>query len=383
MSVGSYDAIVVGVGGMGSATAFELARRGHRVLGLEQHDLGHDQGASHGHTRIIRQAYYEHAAYVPMVQRAFEGWCDLEQRVGRPLLTGCGCLSIGQADSTLLAGVRASAELHSLPVEDLSAENLRRRFPAFCFGDHYHGILEHSAGILYVEECVLAQVQAARELGADIRAREPVTAWQAQDGSVEVQTTHGRYRAQRLVLTAGPWAASLLADWGACLTIMRQVAFWFGTSQPALFRRDRFPVYICDIPEGLYYGFPMISPEGPKVARHYGAPQVRSPAEVDRSVSDADEAGIRQFLCDHLPAVDGKRQRASVCLYTLTPDRHFVLDVHPDHPEVMVAAGFSGHGFKFAPVVGEILADLAERDCTDWPIDLFRLRRFATPISER
>jgi sarcosine oxidase len=156
---------------------------------------------------------------------------------------------------------------------------------------------------------------------------------------------------------------------------MRQVAFWFQTSQPELFRRDRFPLYCYDTPEGFFYGFPMLSADGPKVARHYGAPEVRSPAEIKRTVSDADEETVRWFLRRHLPAVDGNRQRASVCIYTLTPDRHFVLDVHPTSPNVVVAAGFSGHGFKFASMIGEVLADLAEKGRTDWPIDLFHLPR--------
>ncbi len=382
MSVPHYDAIVVGVGGMGSATVYELARRGRRVLGLEQHTLGHDQGSSHGQTRIIRQAYYEHPAYVPLVKRAFERWYDLEQRCGKHLLTSCPCLSIGKPDGELLAGVRESAATHSLAVDHLTPYELKRRFPTFRLAEDYHGILEHTAGFLYVEECVLAHVQAARELRADIRAEEPVTSWEATAGGVEVRTNRGRYVADRLILTAGPWNPALLADWGRCLTVMRQVAFWFETSRPELFRRDRFPLFCCDTPEGFYYGFPMINALGPKVARHYGAPEVRSPAQIERTVSLNDEETVRRFLRNHLPAVDGRRQRASVCLYTLTPDRHFVLDVYPTHPNVVLAAGFSGHGFKFASVVGEILADLAEKGRTDWAIDLFRLRRFDT-LSDR
>jgi len=373
----NYDAIVVGVGGMGSATAFELARRGRRVLALEQFALGHDQGSSHGQTRIIRKAYYEDPAYVPLVQRAFQRWYDLEQRVGRRLLTECGCLSIGRPDSKLLAGVRASAEMHGLPVEYLDTAGLRRQFPAFRFGDDYSGVLERSAGFLYVEDCVQAHIQAARELGATILPDQPALSWASDGSGVVVETPNGRFRAGRLVLTAGPWAASLLAHWGQRLTIMRQVAFWFGTSQPASFRRDVFPLYICDLPEGHYYGFPMLNDLGPKVAQHYGAPELSGPAEVDRIVSTGDEERIQAFLRAHLPGVDGPRRHASVCLYTLTPDRHFILDVHPEHQQVVVAAGFSGHGFKFASVVGENLADLVEKGRTDWPIELFRLTRFS------
>jgi sarcosine oxidase len=379
MSTTPFDVIVIGVGGMGSATVYELARRGRRVLGLEQHSLGHDLGSSHGHTRIIRQAYYEHPAYVPLVQRAFERWYDLEQQVGRHLLTSCGCLSLGRPDSELLTGIRASAQAHALPIDYLTAAELRQRYPMFRVGADFEAVLERSAGFLYVEECVLAHIQAARAHGADIRDNEPVTSWRVSGGGIEVRTTNGLYSADRLVLTAGPWAAALLAGWGSCLTVMRQVAFWFETSQPDLFRRDRFPLFCCDTPEGFYYGFPMLDCHGPKVARHYGAPELASPDRINRNVTDADETQTRQFLRTHLPAVDGKRQRSSVCLYTLTPDRHFVIDVHPEHSNVVLAAGFSGHGFKFAPVVGEVLADLAEKGSTDWPIELFRLRRFGPP----
>jgi sarcosine oxidase len=378
MTDSSYDVIVAGVGGMGSATVFELARRGRRVLGLEQFALGHDQGSSHGHTRIIRRAYYEDPAYVPLVGRAFERWYDLEQRVGRHLLTECGCLSLGRPDSEMLAGVRASARTHSLPVEHLDAAELRRQFPAFHLGDDCAGVLEHSAGFLYVEECVQAHIQAGRELGATILPGQPALSWAPDGSGVVVQTQAGRYRAGRLVLTAGPWAAAgLLAGWGRSLTVMRQVALWFGTSRPDLFRRDVFPLYICDTPEGLFYGFPMLNDHGPKVARHYGAPELPGPAAVNRETAPADEEPARQFLRAHLPAIDGPCRRASVCLYTLTPDRHFILDRHPEHAQVVVAAGFSGHGFKFAPVVGEVLADLAETGRTNWPIDLFQLTRFA------
>lgn len=374
MSDNTYDAIVLGVGGMGSAAALELARRGRRVVGLEQFTLGHDQGSSHGHTRIIRKAYYEHPDYVPLVLRAYDRWRDLEQRCGRTLLTECGCLSIGRPDGELIVGVRESAARHGLPVEHLDATALRRRFSAFQFNDDYVGVLQHSAGFLYVDDCVQAHVSEARRLGAVIRDGEPVVSWKAEGGGVVVETTAGRYAADRLVVTAGPWAARLLGDLGTCLTVMRQVAFWFDVPDDA-FRKEVFPIFIADTPDGTFYGLPALSADGLKVARHYGAPELRDPSEVVRTVSSDDEAPVRRFLRAHLPAADGPLRRASVCIYTLTPDRHFLIDVHPEYPQVVFAAGFSGHGFKFASVVGEILADLAERGRTDHPIGMFRLAR--------
>jgi sarcosine oxidase len=372
----SYDAIVLGVGGMGSAALFELARRGRRVIGLEQYDPGHDQGSSHGHTRIIRQAYYEGPDYVPLVRRAYERWYDLEQRLGRRLLTECPCLSLGRPDSEVVAGVRLSAAQHALPVEDLTAADLRRRFPAFRFGDDVVGVLERTAGFLAVEDCVRGHVEAALALGAELKAGEAALSWSAQGDGVEVRTRRDTYAAARLIVTAGPWAGRLLAGLGVPLTVMRQVPLWFEPGDAAAFRRDRFPVFIAEVAEGYFYGLPMVDPAGVKVARHYGAAELAGPEGVSREPTDADEPPVRAFLRAHLPGADGPRRRASVCLYTLTPDRHFVIDLHPEHPQVALACGFSGHGFKFSAAVGEVLADLAEEGRTPWPIGLFRLARF-------
>jgi sarcosine oxidase len=381
MNLHSFDVIVLGVGGMGSAAACELARRGRRVLALEQFALGHDRGSSHGHTRIIRKAYYEHPDYVPLVCRAFERWYDLEQRQGVHLLSECPCLSIGRSDSPMLAGVRASAERHRLPVEELSAAELRRRFPPFRFGEDYVGVLERSAGFLYVEDCVQAQIREAVRLGATIRDNEPVVSWQANEREVIVQTTTERYTAARLLITAGPWAGQLLAQHGTFLRVMRQVVQWFGTRDDRLFRRDVFPLYIADTSRGYFYGFPVLNANGAKVAQHYGAPEEMYPSEIERIIKPEDERTIRAFLHEHLPLIDGPCRRASVCIYTLTPDRHFVIDLHPDYANVALAAGFSGHGFKFAPVVGEILADLADNGRTELPIGMFSIKRFGTSFS--
>jgi sarcosine oxidase len=369
----SYDVIVIGVGGMGAAAAAELARRGRRVLGLEQFALVHDRGSSHGHTRIIRKAYFEHPAYVPLLQRAYERWYELEQQCGWHLFTECGCLSIGVEGGALIGGVRRSAAEHRLNVEPLEPAELQRRFPAFCFSDAYRGVLERDAGFLYVEQCVQAFVDQARLLGADLHEQELVRSWRADHGSVVVQTERQTYTAERLVITAGAWAAQLLGSLGLPLSVTRKVLLWFATAEPTLFRRDRFPVYIVETPEGNYYGFPALDDLGHKIARHDGGMVVTDPGAVDRQVSDEDTRDCRQFLQAHLPLVNGPLRQGKVCLYTLTPDRHFLIDVHPHFPNVAVAAGFSGHGFKFASVVGEILADLAEKGRTGLPIELFRI----------
>jgi sarcosine oxidase len=372
-----YDVIVLGVGGMGSAALFELARRGRRVLGLEQWALGHDRGSSHGQTRVIRTAYFEHPDYVPLVRRAYQRWYDLEQRCGRRLLTECGCLSLGRPDGELIEGVRAAAAVHALPIENLDGDELRRRYPVFRAADGCVGVLEREAGFLAVEACVRAHIDEATRLGAAVSAEEPVLAWRSNGREVQVETTTGRYHAERLVLTAGPWAGQMLARHGAVLSVMRQTLLWFGVVDDAAFRRDVFPVYLADTPTGFFYGLPVIDRFGHKVAQHYGAPELRHPDEVERTAAAADEAPVRAFLRDWLPAADGPLRRVETCIYTLTPDRHFLIGLHPEHPNVAVAAGFSGHGFKFASAVGEVLADLVESGQTELPIGRFGFGRFA------
>ncbi len=371
-----FDAIILGVGAMGSATAFELARRGRRVLALEQFVPAHDRGSSHGLTRVIRKAYYEHPDYVPLLHRAYERWYDLEQRCGQHLLTECGVLSIGPPDGELVAGVRRAAAEHRLPIENLDANELRRRFPVFRFGAENEAVLEPAGGFLFVEQCVRAYAEEARRLGADVRCDEPALDWKVESDGVRVRTPGGEYVADRLIITAGAWAGQVLAGLGLPLTVLRKPLLWFGTSEDRLFRRDRFPIYLAETPGGFYYGFPVIDANGHKAARHDGGEEVVDPAGVNRTVTADDEADVRSFLRLHLTSLDGSLRASRVCLYTVTPDHHFVIDRHPEFPQVALAAGFSGHGFKFASVVGEILADLAEKGQTDWPIAMFRAGRY-------
>jgi sarcosine oxidase len=376
---GTYDVIVLGVGGMGSAAAFELARRGRRVLGLEQFPFVHDRGSSHGQTRIIRKAYFEHPGYVPLLCRAYERWYDLEQRVGRHLFTECGCLTIGRHDSELVTGTRHAAQLHRLPIEEVLPAELRRRFPAFCFGEDYVGVLERDAGFLLVEDCVLAHIDACRSLGADLRENETVVSWEATGTGVVVRTRRQEFAAERLIVTAGSWAAQMLRELGLPLEVRRKVLVWFATADDSLFRRDVFPVYLTEVPNGIYYGFPVIDSFGHKVARHDGGERVENPMELDRTVTATDAVDCRRFVEQHLPAVSGPLRQGKVCMYTMTPDQHFVIDLHPQHERVAIAAGFSGHGFKFASVVGEILADLADKGRSELPIEMFGIGRFAKP----
>lgn len=377
----NFDVIVLGVGGMGSAACYELARRGLRVLGLEQFPLVHARGSSHGHTRIIRTAYAEHPGYVPLVKRAFEKWYELEQATGRHLLTECACLNAGPPGSEHVAGVRASVREHGLAAEELSGEEINRRFPAFKLPPEYSGVLERAAGFLFVEDCVRAHIDAAVSLGAAIHGEEPIREWEADGDGVEVTTEKGTYRASKLIITAGAWATRLLADTGVPLAVMRQTLLWFDVGgRAADFRRDLFPIFIADVPGVAFYGLPAIDSFGVKVARHYGAPELPNPDGVNWSVGGDDVAAMRPLIDAYLPGL-GALTKGQVCMYTITPDRHFVIDVHPRYPQVSVACGFSGHGFKFAPTVGEVLADLAERGTTRHEIGMFSARRFTARTS--
>lgn len=371
----SFDVIVLGIGGMGSAACFELARRGHRVLGLEQFPLVHSRGSSHGQTRIIRTAYYEHPGYVPLLRRAWERWYELEQLTGRHLLTECACLNVGLPGSELVEGVQASVRDHGLSATQMSGDEVRRSFPPFRFPGDYTAILEQAAGFLYVEDCVRAHIDSAVSLGAEIHAEEPVQEWQAVKDGIEVTTEKGTYHAAKLVVTAGAWATHVLAELGLPLAVMRQTLLWFDVGCRATeFRRGRFPLFIADVPGGAFYGLPAIDRSGLKVARHYGAPELPNPDGVNWDVTNADSTAMRPLLDTYLPGL-GPLTRGQVCMYTVTPDKHFVIDVHPHMPQVCVACGFSGHGFKFATVVGEVLADLAEAGMTRHEIGMFAVGR--------
>lgn len=373
MSDTHFDAIVIGAGGMGSAAMFELTRRGRRVLGLEQFSLGHRRGSSHGRTRIIRRAYFEHPDYVPLVRRSFDRWYDLEQHCGLRLLTECDCLCVGPPNGEVVPGVLKAAHQHGLTVESLDAIAMKTRYPTLRVPETFVGALEQDAGILAVEECVWAHREQAERMGAEIRSEEPVLEWQPVGDGVSVRTEKHTYHAARLIVTAGPWAARVLADLHLPLTLMRQVQLWVGTQDDARFRRDRFPIIYVEDPECHFYAMPVIGPEGMKIARHYGAPEVHDPSEINLTVNDADVDAIRPLIRTYLPEASGPLRHAEGCIYTLTQSRHFLIDQHPEHPQVCLAAGFSGHGFKFAPVVGEALADLAEHGTTSLPIEMFAL----------
>jgi sarcosine oxidase len=377
-SSATYDAIVVGLGAMGSAAAYHLARRGRRVLGLEAFPRGHTFGSSHGETRIIRLAYFEHPNYVPLVRRAYTLWEALQREAGTELLRPTGGLFVGPPEGTLVSGSLRSARVHGLPHEVLDAAEVRRRYPALRPGPADVALYEPQAGILFPERCIDVHLHLAAAAGAELRHEEPVRRWAATASGVEVETNAGRYTTGWLVLTAGAWLGKLLADLRLPLQPERIPIFWMHPREsPELFNADRFPVWIWEAGDlGYFYGCPHVEWAGVKVGRHHSG-EPCDPATVDRQVRPGDEARARQFLARCIPALDGPTAGSRVCLYTNTPDEHFVVDRHPGLPSVLFAGGFSGHGFKFAPVVGEILADLVTKGAATPAADFVRAARFA------
>jgi sarcosine oxidase len=374
----NFDVIVAGSGGMGTATAAHLARRGARVIALDRFPPGHGRGSSHGQTRLIRLAYFEHPDYVPLLRRARELWRSLERESGTPLLTECGLLSSGPADGDVIAGTLRSAREHGLAVERMTAGEAMRRWPAFTIPQDWQSVFEAEAGYLAVEACVRGHAEVAARHGAVIEADHDIRGWRVEGGSVVVETSREIVTANRLVLCPGPWAADLLQLPAIPFTVLRKSLFWYSPSA-GLSAADAasLPTFAFDTPRGFFYGFPPLDARGLKLAEHTGGRVVTDPLHVDRAIDATEQATIEGWLADHLPGVGHARTAHEVCLYTMSPDHHFVVGLHPAHPQVAVAAGFSGHGFKFASVIGEVLADLALTGTTPHPVGFLAPLRFS------
>jgi sarcosine oxidase len=370
-----YDAIVAGVGAMGSAACLHLARRGKRVLGLERFDVPNAMGSSHGVTRIIRLAYAEGERYVPLLLRAYELWRDLETAAREQLLWTTGYVDVGEP---LVDASLESCRMHDLPHELVDGRELGRRHPAFRVPAGMPALLQPDGGFLLSERCIVAHVTLAQALGAEVHAREAVRGWESlAGGGVRVQTERDVYTAERLVVTTGAWAARVgRLDPELCVA-ERQVLAWFHPRVPEHFERDRFPTFGLAVEEGIYYGFPIFGVPGFKVGRLHHRGERVDPDRFDREPNSADEALLRGFVDRYFPDGSGPTMALVTCLFENSPDEHFLIDTHPDCEDVVLAAGFSGHGFKFASVVGEILADLAVEGETAHEIGFLRLGRFS------
>ncbi|MEV0441366.1 N-methyl-L-tryptophan oxidase [Streptomyces spectabilis] len=380
----TYDVIVIGLGGMGSAAAHHLSARGARVLGLERFGPVHRRGSSHGGSRVTRQSYFEDPAYVPLLLRAYELYEQVERDTGREIAILCGGVMVGRPDGRVVSGARLSAETWGLPHEILDAREIRRRFPTLAPRADEVALHERRAGLLRPENTVAAHLQLATRQGADLRFEEPVVRWEPCGAGVRVHTPDDTYTAGQLVICPGAWAPELLADLGVPFTIERQIMYWFQpTGGVGPFLPEHHPIYVWEDPEGVQtYGFPAIDgPElGAKVA-FFRKGEVCTPDTIDRTVHPHEVAAMADHMSRQIPLLPGRLLKAATCMYTTTPDEHFVIARHPAHPEsVTVACGFSGHGFKFVPVVGEIVADLALDGATTHPVELFDPRRITGPL---
>lgn len=376
----TFDVIVVGLGAMGSATAYQLSKRGAKVLGLEAFIPAHNKGSSHGESRIIRQAYFEDPAYVPLVLRAYELWDQLQEESNEDLLNITGGVAIGPTKGALVTGCLRSATKYGLGHDLFDAKEMRRRFPQFALTEGEVAFYEEKAGYLRPEECIRQHLRSASKRGADLRFEEPMLSWTAsQEGDgVSVTTEKQTYHARSLVISVGPWFAELVPDVSMPVVVSRRVMFWLKPLRDSSsFDRGVFPIFLWE-PEGspLFYGFPRMGEDGnPKVAIHSGGEEC-SPSTIDRQIHPRDEFAIRSAIRSRIPSLNGEVSHAVTCMYTMTPDEHFIIDTHPNYPQVSLAAGFSGHGFKFSSVVGEILCDLAMTRETSTDIRIFSGSRF-------
>lgn len=370
-----YDCIIAGLGAMGSAAAYHLARAGSRVLGLDQFQPPHPFGSSHGRTRIIREAYFEDPAYVPLVQRAYQLWADLEAQSNRKILLQTGGLMIGAPEGVLVSGARNSARKHHLRHEVLSAGELRRKFPVLEPAPEMVGVWEPRAGVLFPEVAIQTHLELAAQRGATLQFHEPMVKWEPDGNCVRVQTRAGTYTADRLLLAAGSWLAQLVPGLNLPLTVERQVLYWFEPrSQASAFQPTRCPIHIWEYEaHRFFYGFPDLG-DGIKAALHHQGEQVK-PDTVRREVNPQEVEGMRRLLRRFLPDADGPLRATAVCLYTNTPDEHFLLDWHPHHPQVLLASPCSGHGFKFSSVIGELIAQLLHGQKPPFDLTLFKANR--------
>lgn len=367
-STPTYDVVVAGLGGFGSAAAAHLARRGLRVLGLDPRPGAHAEGSSHGESRIVRQVYYEGASYVPLLLRTYELWADVRTPTGDPVLRTTGALFLGASDTRVMAGSVETAQRWGLPHEVLEADEVAARFPALRPPPGTIGLFEPGGGLVGPEAAVAAQLRAATAAGAELRHDESVTGWEPADDGVRISTSRGRLTAGSLVLAPGKWAPGLLGGLDLPLVVERRVQHWFAPADPAAFAPDRLPVWLWDLAGGTsLYGVPALADGLVKCAVHFSG---------DRPADSWSTADVAATLADLQPGLGTDHRRTAECWYTLTPDANFVIGSHPASDRVLLACGFSGHGFKFTPVVGEVLADLVVDGATRFDLSLFDPLRF-------
>ncbi|MFN9220402.1 MAG: N-methyl-L-tryptophan oxidase [Planctomyces sp.] len=371
----SWDVIVIGCGGFGSAALREFSQRGLKVLGLDQYSPPHNLGSSHGETRIIRKAYFEHPDYVPLLHRSWDLWQQLEVESGERLLQRCDLVLSGAPGSEVISGARLAAAEHGLRIRNLSAEEACREYSVLRLPEDHEVTVESTAGYLWVERCVGTMLRRACASGAEVRTGERVVALKCSPNSVEVQTTAGRYTASAAVVTCGPWTSQLLPEYQRLITVRRKTLFWYPLQSEGWAERWRSPIFLIDLPEGQFYGLPAVDGQRVKVGEHTGGDLVQDASTVERRVSAEDRAPVDAFAASCLRGLQSASCASAVCLYSMSPDGHFLFDRHPEYP-LVTAAGFYGHGFKFTPVLGAAAADLIVHGRTQLPVQFLSQQRF-------
>jgi len=371
----TFDVIVLGVGGMGSAACYHLAKRGLKTLGIEQFQIAHDQGSSHGETRIIRRAYFEHPNYVPLLNRSYELWKDLENESGEKLFIQNGLVIYGNPEtSSIYKGTLESAQKYNVDIQCLSRNEALGRYPYFNPPPGSAAILEPGAGFLCPEKSIQAHVALAKKFGAEIHEREKVIRYHAHSDSVTVVTHRETYHAKKLVIAGGGWNAHLLQDLKLSLSLKGMILYWFEAEKDYSLESG-VPCFAFHMNQNFFYGFPMLDGKTIKMGAHFTHRDITEPEQKNMTAVPVDQlVEIQNFVREALPKASLRLSKFASCLYTMTPDENFILDLHPKHPPISIAAGFSGHGFKFSSVVGEIMADLAIDGITQQPIKFLRIR---------
>lgn len=373
-----YDAIVLGAGAMGSAAAYHLAKAGQRVLLLEQFELNHQKGSSYGFSRIIRYAY-DHTDYIELAKTVYPMWQAIEEESGETLYTRTGGLDFGRADQASLHQIMAALTETNIPFETLTPAEAQKRFPQFCFDEDMTVLYQADTGILSASKCVTTHLNLAERYGAVLRSNTPVTKITARSNGITIQTSDGDYAAAHLIITAGSWAKSVLAQLGLDLPLkpMRCQEIYFDTTNPEIYKTDHFPAFIAHMKyayDRMPYGIADHQNSGLKVAFH-GGQLVDHPLQINYTPDQEEVERAHQFTQRYLPGATSLRS-TRVCLYTMTPDEHFIIDKHPEYQHIVFGGGCSGHSFKFGTLIGKILTDLALEGKTNHKIDLFNVARF-------
>ena len=356
-----YDCIVLGVGGIGSSALYAAAQRGWKVLGIDRFGGAHDKGSSHGRTRIIRTAYFEHPDYVPLAQRCWERWEQIQAKSDVKLVEKTGLLQVGDPEGEVYQGLLASATQHNLAIEQLSAQQAMQRFPAFTIDDTQQCIYEEAAGFLLIENCVAKLIQLAKQTGAEFASNTHVQSVSVNtDGTIKLKAGNDEYLAHRLVVAAGSWSSEILGGLPFEIQVVRKQQTWFQVDRVDVKYQNGFPAFLFEEDNGCFYGFPEIDYLGMKVAEHSGGQDVEDPSKLDRQCNNEDLDRTQQFIDRRFNISRRRLVHHSVCMYSMSRDGHFIIDHHPDSQRIVFAAGLSGHGFKFSPVIGQQLVDLLE-----------------------